>query len=312
MPPLNPEYDRNQPHVPIRVPFDFSDNSLGARSQQFGRISAQPHILQYGTVGAPSTVPALPSAAAGGLDSIIIPGAVGHQYWEMHQTTAQTLMPSRHATKGMEVALDQVDNETVQYVPGGNHAANPLGYQIPAAGGSGDAGGVIAEATLEITTVAGTDQLFLGFIKQEAFATPTALVNAGDPIYDTIAGLLMKSGDVFSLTDLNNSGAAVGTDTLFNWANAGIHKLAVRIYGRRVIYYINGKRVGDPIAFDGLGTAISSQNTRTPPAFSFDAGDFVVPILIIRQDAGLTPVYVRDARFGLMSEFGLSNSPQIS
>src|SRR5687768_6744474 len=110
---------------------------------QIERLSADPLILQYGTQAARVGVPALPTAAADGLNSIVFPNAYGFRSIEMHQVTAQTLMPLLHATKGLEIGLDKVDNESVEYVPGGNSAANPLGFT------AGTDPGCFFEATFE-------------------------------------------------------------------------------------------------------------------------------------------------------------------
>lgn len=240
---------------------------------------------------------ALPTAVQGQTDRMSLPGGGGH-YVDLFQTTAQTLMPLEN-TLGLEIALDQVDNETVEYVPGGNSARSPFAFTV------GTDSDFFIRAKFAVTDVSGTDQFFVGFRKQEAFAVPTALVNAGDGIYTDFGGLLLKSGDVFTLTDLNNSGSAVGTDTLFNWADTEIHQLEVRVVGGKALYLINGVRLGNPVAKDGDGTAITSQSTNTGAVFTFDSGDVLVPTIIVRQDADLTPVYLRELEIGHLTQRGL-------
>jgi hypothetical protein len=83
---------------------------------------------------------------------------------DVYQTTAQTLAPTFTAGKGLEISLDQVDNESVEYVFGGNDALNPFRY---VAGDVTDEDngrdGVIFEATFEITDASGLDQFLIGW-----------------------------------------------------------------------------------------------------------------------------------------------------
>jgi hypothetical protein len=268
------------------------------------RQSMDALILQYGTQAARVGVPALPTAAADGLNAIHLPHAFGYRAIEMHQVTAQTLMPLLHATKGLEIGLDKVDNESVEYVPGGNSAANPLGYT------AGVDPGVYIRATFEFADTSGSDQFIVGFRKQENYVTPTSFLSAGDALYTDFAGLgfsgTAAANLVKSMSDLNNAGSTVVTSSAFPWADAGIHQLEVRVSGRVTSYFINGVRTGDTVTKDALGTAITAAPTVALPAFTFDSGDFLIPFIFHRFDA-TSPgaVYLRRLEVGQLSEVGL-------
>lgn len=316
MPPSNPEHRKNQPGYAI-TGFDVADALKLGRYMLIDRPNYQPHMLNYGTQAAPVSLPTLPAAAdaADTLTSLYVPGAIGHQYIEIYATTAQAIRPLVHASKGLEIAGDQVNNESVEYVPGGNRASNPLGYQAPnpSAGVVGN-GAAFIKATLEIEDADGSDQLVIGYRKLQNYVVPTGFLAATDPLYTDFAaigfaGAVTNPNQVRTITDLNDQGAVPTVHaTNFTIADGGIHTFEVRIIGRRVLYYLNGQLVGGRIAIDGLGAAITAQNTFTPPAYTVDAGDFMVPFIFVRQDAALTLVYIRRLEVGLLVNAGLDNN----
>lgn len=318
MPPPTPDYRGNQPHYLINAK-DLSDDIKLGRYMLIDKLAALPVILSYGALGAGSTVPALPTASATQVDAIYLPGSIGNDYLELYQTTQQTLMPSRHASKGLLMGGDVVDNESVEFVPGGNHVSNPLGYSAPTAGQAPptDVARVI-RATFEFADVSGSDQFFVGFRKQEAYAVPTSLLTTGDPIYTDLIGVgfsgAANPNDVKVISDINNGGSALVTDTGFDWADGGIHTLEVRLIGRKAVILINGVRLGDTVRKDGLGAAITAQPTIAPPPFTVDAGDFMIPMIFHRYDA-TTPgaVYLRRLEVGTARAMGLDpNALEVS
>lgn len=251
---------------------------------QKGQLSSiNPIILQYGTQAAPVGVPALPSAAADGIDTMQFPNAPFNSGIEIHQTTAQTLMPLKHATKGLEIGLDKVDNETVEYVPGGNSASNPFGCLV------GTDAGILIRATFEITDVSGSDQFGIFLRKQEAYATPTSFLTTGDPIYDTIvllgfAATVATPNPVNISSDLNNTGSATVQTAGFTVPDGGIVQWEMRLIGRKVRYFINGVELGGRITKDAAGSTITAQQTIARSPFLFDSGDFVIPGIFSRFD----------------------------
>lgn len=260
----------------------------------YEKINGSPLILNMS-----GALAALPTAAASQVDTLITRGGVG---WDMFQTTAQTLGPAYTSGSGLEIALDQVDNETVEYVPGGNNTFNPLGRTI------GTDPSFFFRAKFTLTDASGMDQFGIGWRKQETFAVPTSF--AVDGIYTDFAllgfaGTSANPNPVRTSTDLNNGGTATVTAAGFTWADGLTHQLEVRVYGRRVVYLINGVALGGVVAKDGLGAAITAQQTTTGAAFNFDTADFVVPFIFCRQDADLTPVFLVDYEIGNLVDIGL-------
>jgi len=248
-------------------------------------------------------IPALYTAGAAQLDGIIVPGALGNNYIQMYQTTAQALPPLWDA-KGLNIAGDAVDNESLELVPGGNTVNNPLGYL------SGTDPGVFIRLTLESTDSSEIDQLVIGWRKQEAFAVPVSFLTTGDALYTDFAGIGFSGTAVANLvktmTDLNNAGSTVVTSTAFGWADTKIHQLEVRIKGRTVSYFINGRRIGETVRLDALGVAITAQPTVAGPTFRFDSGDFLVPFIFVRRGATVaSALYARRLEVGQLLEVGL-------
>lgn len=257
-------------------------------------------------------VPALPTAGAAQVNQVYTPfGMI-----EMYQQTAQTLLPRLVAaseSKGLEVALDQVNNETVEYVPGGNYIGSPYAYTV------GTSAPATFRVSLEIEDADGMDQMVIGWRKVQAYQAAAGFITAVDPLYTDFAaigfaGAVANPNPLRVITDLNDTGTPVITALGFTWADGLIHTLEVRVTGRRALYFINGKRLGDTISKDGLGNTITSQSPITPPAFSFDVGDVLVPFAFFRQDAALSPAYLSSTALlgavyaGPLSELGLDPS----
>jgi len=242
-------------------------------------------------------ISALVTAGAAQVDRMVtMPRGIG---WEIYQATAQALMPLGVAGGGLEIAGDQVENEEVEYVLGGNDTGNPYGNLIDT-----DPSWFF-RAKLKVTTVAGSDQIALGFRKQQAYtAVPIFSV---DGLYTDFAMFVLISGNLYVCTDLNNSGTAVATDTGFNWANGETHYPEIRMSGGLCSYLLNGVPLGQTVYRDGEGATITGQATVKPPAFTFDTGDFVVPMIEARMDAApTTTIQLLEYECGPLSERGLN------
>lgn len=268
----------------------------------FERMNGQPFVFITS-----STIPAFPTASQGETDYILTPQG---NYFEQYQTTAQTLMPAWDGTNlGLEIAGDQVDNEAVELVPGGNSSASPFAF---VAGTDPD---FFFRAKFKITDASGMDQFGIGFRKQEAFAVPTSFLSTGDGVYTDFfllgfAGTKADPNPVRTSSDLNNSGSATVSALNFTWADTLVHELQLRVIGRRVFCYINGVLAGDVVSYDGDGAAISAQTTVSGPSFTFDDGDTLVPFIFLRQDADVTPVQLREYEIGLLRDIGKSKNQE--
>lgn len=267
----------------------------------------RPPWLSHGTVAAPVVIPALYSALVDQLDSCLVPGPYGNQFLELYQTTAQALPPSPHASKGLIISGDLVDNESVEYVPGGNSANNPLGYK------AGTDPGILIRAELEIADVSGSDQLVIGVRKQEAYVVPTSFLSTGDALYTDFFGVGFSGSAnpniVKTVSDLNNAGSTVATSLAFEWSDSGIHRLELRIRARKPTVFINGVQAGGRVSKDATGAAITAQNTKTTPAFTFDKDDFLIPFLFVRHDTTAPgQIFLRKLLIAPLSEEGLDEA----
>lgn len=274
--------------------------SEGIRKGKYLLFDRPPSPFAY-TVTA--GIPALYSAVQGQVNHLIVPGALGQNHIEMFQTTAQALPPVYDA-KGLLLAGDAIDNEALELVPGGNRLENPLGYL------AGTDPGVFIRALLEATDPSEIDQLVIGWRKQQAYQVPTSFLTTGDALYTDYAGMGFSGTAVANLvktiTDLNDAGSAVVSSSAFGWADTLVHQLEVRIKGRVVSYFLNGRRLGETVRFDGLGNAITAQATVASPSFTFDAGDFLVPFIFVRRGAtAASALYLRRLEVGQLLEVGL-------
>lgn len=296
-----PDFDPaigSQPHERVYANA-LSEGLRTAKYLLLNKPSVHPFVFTTAT-----QVPALPTASQGQIDTVFLPQALGCNVLEMFQTTAQSKFPAIVAAEGLEIGLDLVDNETVEYVPGGNHTFNPLAYTV------GTTPGVLIRLKVKMADVSGTDQFLVGFRKQESYAVPTSLLSTGDGIYTDFFGIGLSGtanpNDVKTMSDLNNGGSTTVTDTLFNVADGDIVQYEVRVRAGVVTAYINGVRLGDTVGKDGDGTAITSQATAATAAFTFDTGDLLIPTIIHRY-VTTTPgvVYLRRLEVAQLLEVGL-------
>lgn len=279
--------------------------SDGLRYRRYLYMKPSTPFLNFnGTVaGGITAFPAGNQAAE--VDLIVDPKGSG--VLEMYNTTAQTLFPVFTDGSGLEIALDQVDNESVEYVPGGNSAVNPYRCLV------GTDPSVFIRATVEFDDASFSDQMLIGYRKQEAYAVPTSFLSTGDGTYTDFAGIGFAHAKanpniVYTATDAANSGSTTTKSTLFSVADNDIVTFEVRVVGAKVVYLINGQRVGDRITRNGEGTAITAQDTATPTPYSFTAGLNIIPFIFIRQDADVGHVYLRELEVGYLRDVGLADN----
>lgn len=155
------------------------------------------------------------------------------------------------STTGCSVAGDQTDNDGREIAFAGGITSRALrAYTVGSA--------FYARLKFSIATVLGTDDCAFGFRKAEAYQT-----NLDD--YDEMAVLNVISGNINIETILNGAGTAT-TDTTENWADGETHELRVNV------------------AADGAVTfAVDGNAPTTTAAFSFDAGEVVIPFMFFLQ-----------------------------
>lgn len=281
-------------------PYNLHDNINKGRYAYEKFPGSDPSILTTA-----SGLTALPTASAGQVDRI---HTVGGHYIEYYQTTAQTLMPVSHATKGLVLDGDQVNNESAEYVPGSNSTTSPFAFV------TGTDTDFFFRCTFEITDASGSDQFLMGFRKVEAYQVPTSFLTTGDGGYSDFAaiGFAATKADpnpVSVATDIGNSGSTTVTPVSFTWADGKKHKLEIRVIARKAFFYINGVKLGNTVSKDADGTAITAQTTVSGPSYTFTNAITLIPFIFVRQDTDLTDaIYLYDMEIGHLTDIGLDKN----
>jgi len=290
---------------PLRFTQQYEINPNFTRSRYlFEKFSGSTPWLNPGATG----VTALPTAAQGQVDCAISP--MGY-YYELFQTTAQTILPFPHATKGLEISGDEVDNESLEIVPGGNRTNSPYAMTV------GTDSDFFMRVQLEVTDASGSDQLVVGWRKVQTYAVPVGFLAATDPTYTDFAaigfaGTKADPNPLRTITDLADQGAAPTVNAVnFTWADGKIHQLEVRVIGGKALYLINGIRLGNPVAVDALGAAITSQSTLTSAPYTFAAATVVVPFIFLRHDTDVAEdTFMRQLEIGHTVDIGLDKTQE--
>jgi hypothetical protein len=170
---------------------------------------------------------------------------IGGVQFEQHILGTQTILVPVLSTGGLNIGLDQTDNDGMELCTG--IVAQNRGTFVV-----GTDGAFFAKMKFSIATVAGTDDCAFGFRKMEAYQA-----NIDD--YDEMAALNVISGDIKIETILNNA-ATTTTDTTDNWADAETHTLEVYVSAAGVVTY----------KIDGAAPTVTA-------AFTFDDAEVVVP-----------------------------------
>lgn len=177
---------------------------------------------------------------------------LGTNVLEYHILGTQTITAPSLGSNGLDVSLDQTDDDGVE-ITHGITARSRHAFTI------GTDGPFYFRVKLAIADVSGTDDCLVGFRKTEAY-------QAAVDDYTDMAALNVISGDINIETILNNA-ATTTTDTTDNWADGETHTLKVRVSAAGVVTY----------EIDGAAPT-------TTAAFTFDDGDVVVPFFYFLHD----------------------------
>lgn len=170
----------------------------------------------------------------------------------------QTIIAPVLAATGLDVAGDQTDNDGREIDFSG---AGVLGARSPYSfviGGPAFYG----KLRFSLADVSGTDLCAFGFRKAAAH-------NADMEAYTDYATLNAVSGDIKMTTEVNAAGV-VSTDTTDNWADTETHEFGVYVSTTGAVTY----------TIDGATPTVVA-------AFTFDAGDVVIPFFQFLQAAHL-------------------------
>jgi hypothetical protein len=170
---------------------------------------------------------------------------MGLNLFEYHILGTQTIVAPVPDALGLNVGLDQTENDGAEFTMGIDAGAKHA-FTV------GTTPAFYAKASFKIPNVSGTDDFAFGFRKAEVYQA-----NLDD--YDEAACLNVISGDIKIETILNGGGTTT-TDTTDNWADNESHSLEVYVsLAGAVTYKIDGAA------------------PTTTAAFSFDATEVVVP-----------------------------------
>jgi hypothetical protein len=190
-----------------------------------------------------SAVDVAGAAYAGG-DAKTVPMWIDGEFFQQTNIGIKTILSPLQTATGLNVALDQVDNEGCE-INNGILSNSPAAYVV------GAGYDYVAECTVNIADVSGSDDCIFGVRKAEAH-------QAALDDYDEMAGLNVISGSVKAETILN--GGATSTSSALATVADGVDVTL------RVVVRNSGK-----CEFSVDGTLASSVS------FTFDSGEVIVP-----------------------------------
>jgi hypothetical protein len=174
----------------------------------------------------------------------------GNLLWEQCQKGTQTIIVPPLVAGGLNVGLDQTDNDGVELTLGilsRNRAAFTVGTHA-----------FYAKLKFSIATVLGTDDCAFGFRKAEAY-------QANFDNYADLASLNVIEGNI-NIETIVGGTATVTTDTTNDWVDAETHTLGIYVdLGGKVTYSID-----------------DAPPTETA-AYTFTAATVVVPFFFMLQ-----------------------------
>lgn len=206
---------------------------------------------------APAAIKADGTTAASGTTGDTNLLAFESNVFEYHIKGTQTIKVPTFGASGLDVSLDQTDDDGVELTQG-----------ITARSKAAFVAGTDAfylKAQISIADVSGTDDCAVGFRRAEAYQA-----NLDD--YLDLACLNVIGGDIKIETILNNA-ATTTTDTTNNWLDGETHTLEVYVdLARKVTYKIDGAA------------------PTTVAAFTLDNGDTLVPFFFFLHAADVAGV----------------------
>jgi hypothetical protein len=221
------------------------------------------------------------SGVAAGTDNVgciaVLPSKGHHIYYTPIGTVTTAPFGPTADAAGLDLSLDQTNNEGVNYVIGGLlgpwllTVKRDISDPIPR--------GMFIRLKCKIPDVSGTDDFGIGFRKNEA-------VQAAIDDYADAAWLNVISGNV-NRESMVGGAATVTVDTALDWADNETHEVMVVCQG-------NGKVT---FFFDGAPAP-------TGAAYQFTEDLAVVPFIYFLQDTDLTPVNVIELEVGFLEQIG--------
>lgn len=219
-----------------------------------------------------------PTGATGAINNWDLPVDIGGQCYGQYFIlgAGQTILaPAFDVTTslGVNISLDQTSTEGAEYIFGARDGTATTGLRGKHEYVIGTDKPFFAQWKLTLADASGTDNFLMGFRRTQAFQT----AHTGYTDYAAI-GLFTAAnpGLIQTKTRLNTGTAALVSSTA-TWADAATKTLRVEVLQNgKVRFILNGAMLGNQTS--GL----------TGQAFTFDAGDTVLPYLFFLNSADLT------------------------
>ncbi len=226
----------------------------GVTLRTLGPTSSQVTFNEFNSVGVVSTKTSGGGAATGttGDENLWL---YPMDMFEYHILGTQTILQPVLATGGVNIGLDQVDNDGLE-----------IGQGITAQSNRAFTVGTDAfyiKVQFSVAVINGTDDMAVGFRKIEAY-------NAVLETYTDMAALGFNAADGDIMIRTSDDGSNVNTDTTDQWADTETHTFGVFVTDAGVVTY----------TIDGAAPT-------TTAAFTIDDTDVVVPFLFMLQANGV-------------------------
>lgn len=193
-------------------------------------------------------------SGTGGDENLILCGSGNILEW--HVLGTQTILNFDWDDPGLDAgSLDAAANDGAE-ISAGIGAGAPVQFTV------GTDPAFYFKMRFSIEDVSGSDDCAMGFRKQEAYQA-----NIDD--YDEMAALNVIAGAI-NIETILNTGATTTTDTTDAWADTTTHTLCVKVSKAGVVTY-----------------EIDDAAPTATAAFTFDAGEVVIPFFYLLNDTDL-------------------------
>jgi hypothetical protein len=223
-----------------------------------GTVSSNATYCTFDNVGIAATKTSGGGAATGtgGDENLLL---MPEGMFEYHILGTQTILQPALVTGGLDIGMDQVDNDGVELSQGITAQAKHA-YTV------GTDAAFYFKATLDVADVTGSDDLLIGFRKAEAY-------QADPDDYDEMAAFNIQQGQIEIHTILNNGGTAETDTTETDWVDGASHSFTVKVSAAGVVTF----------EYDDAAPTATK-------VFSFDDTEVVVPFIMCIQHGDLTEV----------------------
>jgi hypothetical protein len=179
--------------------------------------------------------------------------------FEYHIKGTQTIVAPVLTAVGLDIGMDQTAGDGIELTHG-ILSRSPVAFVV------GTDPAFYVSATLKVADASGANPLLIGLRKAEAYQATVAAY--ADYAMIGIIGTV-NPNTIFTTTEAAGGGS-VSTDTTMTWADAAVKQLKVKVSAAGVVTY-----------------EVNNAAPTVVAAFSFTAGDVVIPSLFFLHAADL-------------------------